>query len=85
MQVAGDPSAGEQTWVVTVAANTPLGPVKAALEKTGLTVDQVLEAIEMVIVHGGEAQAERARRIAGVTGVAKDLPVDIGPPEAEVW
>jgi alkylhydroperoxidase/carboxymuconolactone decarboxylase family protein YurZ len=68
-----------------VAPNTPLGPVTAALEKTGLTVDRVLEAIEMVIVHGGKAQAEQARKITGVTGVSKEVPVDIGPPDAEVW
>ena len=83
MPVAGNPSAGEQTWVVTMAPKTPLGPLKAALEKTGLTVDQVLEAIEMVIVHGGEAQAKQARTITGVIGIVKDLPVDIGPPDAE--
>ncbi len=84
MPVAGNPSAGEQTWVVTVAPGTPLEPVKVALKKTGLTVDRVLEAIEMVIAHGGEAQAEQARRITGVTSVTKEVPVDIGPPDAEV-
>lgn len=84
MPVTGNPSAGEQTWVVMVSPKTPLGPVKAALENAGLTVDRVLEAIEMVIAHGGEAQAEQARRITGVTSVTKEVPVDIGPPDAEV-
>jgi hypothetical protein len=85
MPVTDPPSAGEQTWVVTVAPSTPLGSVKTELEEIGLKVDRILEAIEMLIVLGSEAQAEKARKIKGVTAVAKDVPVDVGPPDSEVW
>jgi hypothetical protein len=70
--------------VVTVAPEAPLEPVTAAIEKSGLTVDQILEAAAIVIAHGSQAQAAKVRRIAGVTHVEQDVPVDIGPPDAEV-
>ena len=84
MPVDRRPSTGKPVWVVTVAPEAPLEAVKAGLIGVGFTVVQVLDAIGIVIAHGSEAQAEQARRVAGVTDVSSEAEVDIGPPDADV-
>jgi hypothetical protein len=82
--VSGTPIAGEWTWIVTLAPNASPQSVAKDLVRTGLTVDQVLEAAGAVVAHGTEADAQAARRIPGVTDVSKDLAFDIGPPGSQI-
>jgi hypothetical protein len=82
--VTSDPGATEQTWIVTVAPGTSLESVATELRRTGLQVDQVLDAVGTVVARGTETLARKASRIPGVTDVSKDLSFDIGPPDAKI-
>lgn len=76
--------ASEPAWTVTVAPGTQLDLVAASLKQSGFIVDQVLEAVGVILVHGSEALAHKARRIAGVTDVSREVTFDIGPPGSEI-
>ncbi len=84
MSITGEHSAGQQVWVITIQPGTPLEPVKEGLSRAGLIVNQVLDAIGIVIACASEAQAEAARKIPGVTDVSREVEADIGPPGAEI-
>lgn len=76
------PTTDEHVWTVTVAPGTQLDSVANGLERAGLTVDQVLEAIGIIVVRGTEALALQARQIAGVTDVSREVEFDIGQPDS---
>jgi hypothetical protein len=78
------PIAGEQRWIVTVAANASLESITKDLVRAGLTVEQVLEAAGAVVVHGSERHAHEARRIPDVTDVSEEIAFDIGPPGSPI-
>jgi hypothetical protein len=68
------------TIIVTVSPDHPIHDVTKELEAAGLEVDQVMEAISTVTGSADPEATKRLRAVRGVTDVAKDHPVDIGPP-----
>ncbi|HEX6364052.1 MAG TPA: hypothetical protein VFZ93_13935 [Albitalea sp.] len=73
-----------QPWIVTASPDRPVADIAREVAQAGLAVEQVLEAIGCVVARGGDAAAERARRIPGVVDVSRSGPVDIGPPDADI-
>ncbi len=82
MPVSQD-SAGT-TWIVTLDSDAAVEPVRRAIERAGLTIQQILQPASIMIVLGTGVQAEKARRIDGVLAVEADLEFDVGPPDAPV-
>jgi hypothetical protein len=72
------------TWIVTLDSGATVEPIRRAIERAGLTIQQYLMPASIVIVRGTKAQAEKARRIDGVAAVEADLQFDVGPPDAPV-
>ena len=72
------------TWIVTLDSDTPVEPIRRAIERAGLTIQELLQPASIMIVRGTEAQAEKARRVHGVATVEADLLFDVGPPDAPV-
>lgn len=75
--------ADKKDWIVTTSGDRPLHDVAKDLRKKGFQVDQVLEEVGSITGAGGDDIAEKARAIPGVTDVSSDMPIGIGPPEAE--
>jgi hypothetical protein len=84
MPVSAERNSEGTTWIVTVDSNAPVEPIRRAIERSGLTIQQFLQPASIMIVRGTEAQAEQARRLAGVAAVEADLEFDVGPPDAPV-
>jgi hypothetical protein len=74
----------KQQVVVTLSGERPIHDVAADLKKTGLDVDQVLDAIGCITGSAAPDAFERLRQVPGVADVSKDTPVDIGPPDSPV-
>jgi 3-oxoacyl-(acyl-carrier-protein) synthase len=72
------------TWIVTLDSDAAVEPMRRAIERAGLTIQQILQPASVMIVHGTKAQAEKARRVDGVLAVEADLEFDVGPPDAPV-
>ncbi len=72
------------TWIVTLDSDAAVEPVRRAIERAGLTIQQILQPASIMIVLGTGVQAEKARRIDGVLAVEADLEFDVGPPDAPV-
>jgi len=71
-------------WVVTLAPDTAAGPARTALAKAGLQVGQVLEEIGVITGRGAANLGAALRRVKGVTDVAEQAAIDIGPPDTPV-
>ena len=84
MPVDVNHDSGGTTWLVALDSEKPVEPIRRALERAGLVIQQLLQPASIVIVRGTEAQAEKARRIDGVLAVDADIQFDIGPPDAPV-
>ncbi|MGA3136040.1 MAG: hypothetical protein ABSC88_08615 [Terracidiphilus sp.] len=84
MPVSADRNPEGTIWIVTVDSDAPVEPIRRAIERAGLTIQQFLQPASIMIVSGTEAQAEIARRIDGVAAVEADLEFDVGPPDAPV-
>lgn len=69
-------------WIVTTSGNRSLKDIKKELTDAGFGVDQVLEDIG--VITGTADNAERVRKIEGVSDVSPDQEVDIGPPDAPI-
>jgi len=69
-------------WIVTTSGSRSLKDIKKELTDAGFGVDQVLEDIG--VITGTADDAERARKISGVSDVSPDQEVDIGPPDAPI-
>lgn len=82
--MSGKRATDQHVWTVTVAPGIQLDSVASGLERAGLAVDQVLEAIGIIVVRGTDALALQARQIAGVTDVTREVEFDIGPPDSKV-
>ncbi len=67
---------------MTLDSNAPVEPIRRAIGRAGLTIQQFLESVSIMVTIGTEAQAEKARRIDGVLAVEADLEFDVGPPDA---
>ncbi len=74
----------ETTWIVTLDSDAAVEPIRRAIERAGLTIQQILQPASIMIVLGTGVQAEKARRIDGVLAVEADLVFDVGPPDAPV-
>ncbi|MGZ5444437.1 MAG: hypothetical protein ACXW5U_25185 [Thermoanaerobaculia bacterium] len=71
-------------WVVTTSGERPIEEVAKDLRKKGLKVDYVLDAIGQITGVGSDAIAAKLRKVKGVADVSANVPVDIGPPDAEI-
>ncbi len=69
-------------WIVTTNDSRPIAQVATDLRRLGFRVENVMEAIGSITGQASRAVAESARRIAGVTDVEPDAPIDIGPPDS---
>ena len=73
--------ADQNKWIVTLSAGHSPEGLRRELSETGFHVDQVLEAIGVVV---GEATADiaaKVRSLPGIADVARESSVDIGPPD----
>lgn len=73
-------------WVVTTSPEQPFGEVTRELASRGLTIEQEMDAIGVVVGSGDDSVAESLRGVKGVTDVSPDAPVNIGPPDqTDTW
>jgi hypothetical protein len=75
--------AERKTWMVSLSGERPPAEVRRGLAEAGFDIGAVLDAIGVIT---GEADAEavaKARRIKGVTSIAEDTEVGIGPPRSD--
>lgn len=77
--------AEKKGWVVTTSQDRTMDDVTKDLQKAGFTVDQVLEEIGSITGGAGEDVVEKVRAIPGVLDVSPDTPVDVGPPDSDLW
>lgn len=68
-------------WIVTTSADRPLTAVATDLTAAGFRVDQTLEEIGVIIGRAERRILPVIRAITGVSDVAPNEPVDIGPPD----
>ena len=71
-------------WIVTTSGKHSLKDVKKKLTESGFAVDQVLDEIGIITGTSSDDNVERLRKVAGVTDVSPDEPVDIGPPDSPI-
>lgn len=76
--------ANEPAWTVVVAPEMDADSIAISLRSAGLTVQEILSAIGVIIVRGSEPLAQEARKIRGVIEVSKEASIDIGPPDSEI-
>lgn len=78
--------AGEERWIVTLNPDRPHDVVQAGLAATGFKVDELLEAIGVVVGRADDHVVRKVRVLDGVEDVSRELAVDVGPPdEPETW
>jgi len=78
--------ADPKRWVVTTSPEHDFGGVARELASRGLTIEQQMDAIGVVVGSGDDSVAESLRGVKGVTDVSPDTPVDIGPPDqTDTW
>jgi hypothetical protein len=70
-------------WIVTTSGDRPIVLVAKDLVAVGFEVDSVLDAIGMITGRCSAKSIPAVRRVKGVSAVEADMPVDIGPPDAE--
>ncbi len=70
--------------IVTVSGERELADVTADLVAHGFTPEQVLSLSGIVIGAAAESDIPALQQIEGVSDVASDEPIDIGPPDAPV-
>lgn len=84
MPVGSSNESNAATWIVTLDDGAQVERVRRAIERAGLTIQELLQPASIFVVRGTEAQAEKARKIEGVLAVEADLEFDVGPPDAPV-
>ncbi|MES3033767.1 MAG: ketohydroxyglutarate aldolase [Gemmatimonadota bacterium] len=70
------------SWVVTTSGTHTVSDVARALTEHGFDVEQVLDAVGVITGRCAASRVPALRRLAGVSDVSPDFPVDIGPPES---
>lgn len=73
-----------KSFNITVEEKRPIGEIKKDLEKAGLEEMEVLEAIGVITGSADEDDAEKLKAVDGVTDVAADIYIDLGPPGSDV-
>ncbi len=76
--------AGKRGVIITTSGERSIHEVANDLKAAGMDVDQVLESAGSITGSAEAHVTERLRRVAGVSDVSDDHPVDIGPPDAPV-
>ena len=71
-------------WVITTSGDRPISDVAADVAAVGFEIDQILDVIGSITGSATVGIAEAVRAIPGVADVSRDLPVDIGPPGADL-
>jgi hypothetical protein len=69
-------------WVVTITGDRDVHAVARDLTASGLTIDQVFDAIGSITGFADAKVIPRLRAIKGVADVSRNPSVDIGPPDA---
>jgi hypothetical protein len=73
-----------KTFNITVEDTRPIHLIQQDLEAAGLQDVQVLEAIGVISGSADEDHLARLQSVAGVSDVAADVFIDLGPPGADV-
>jgi len=74
--------AKNKTWIVTTSGDRSAKDVAKELKANGFAVDQVLDEIGTIIGAADDSVVAKLRKVAGVSDVSPDSPIDIGPPDA---
>ena len=74
----------EGHWIILVDANASVTAVAEALSGLGLKVDQVMDGLHMIAVHGSADAILKAQRIPGVTSVELSQTFGTNPPAAQI-
>ena len=77
--------ADKKGWVVTTSQDRAIDDVTKDLEDAGFNVEQVLGEIGSITGGAAEDVVQRVRSIPGVIDVSPDAPIDIGPPDSDLW
>ena len=77
--------ADKKGWVVTTSQDRAIDDVTKDLEQAGFNVEQVLGEIGSITGGAEDDVAQKVRSIPGVVDVSPDAPVDIGPPDSDLW
>ena len=78
--------ADKKKWVVTTSAGRPLAEIAKDLTDAGFAVGQTLEEIGIITGSSDESAVEKARRVPGVSDIAPETEIDIGPPGSpDTW
>jgi hypothetical protein len=72
------------TWIVTLDSNAAVEPIRRAIERAGLTIQQFLESVSIMIAIGTAVQAEKARQIEGVLAIEANPHFEIASLDAPV-
>ena len=73
------------TCMVNLSGHRPVPALLADLERAGLKVEQVLDAIDVVTGKANEDAAPKLRKVEGVKSVEEEQAIDIGPPDKPSW
>jgi hypothetical protein len=71
-----------KNWIITVSGERPIHVVADDLVGAGFEVRSVLPFVGSIVVSGTENLVERLRSISGVSDIAPEYPIEIGPPGA---
>ena len=74
------------SWVVTTSGSIAVSDVARDLTEHGFAVEQVLDAIGVITGQCAESKVAALRKRPGVGDIARDSPIDVGPPDSpDVW
>jgi hypothetical protein len=77
---------GTRKWVVTTTADRPLADIAKDLTDAGFHVGETLAEIGIITGSSDETAVGKARGVQGVTDIAPETAIDIGPPDSdETW
>ena len=75
----------DKRWVVTASGDRSINDLKKDLTDAGFSVDEVFEEIGSITgTTKNDGVADSVKSIPGVSDVAPEEPIDIGPPDAPV-
>lgn len=72
-----------KNWAITTSGERSIHAVAKDLAAAGLKHAKVLEAIGVIAGVAPSTAMSKMRRVAGVTAVEEDVPIDIGPPDSK--
>lgn len=76
----------KKDWVVTTSGERSLEDVAKELKQSGFKVGHVLHETGLITGEGGDDDAEKARKVKGVTDVSANVGASVGPPKSsDTW